>query len=376
MHVKIILLLFLLFNSTLSVAANNKDKELHQVQRKIKTVTDHLSRLKKQQGSANKELKRIEKQYGKISRTVRQLNKQVKQKQQRINKIQKELKTQNHWLSTQKSHLAGQVKAAYALGRQEKLKLLLNQKDGSRSNRIMTYYQYFNTARLDKLQRINNSLALLTALEQEKQKEMQEVEDLTNKNKQQQAQLKATSKKRKALLIKIKKDYQSNASQLSKLKKNEQKLKRLITTLQQDLRDTELPERSKQLFHTLKGTLPWPITGKIIKSFGSQRSDSQWDGVLIKAKEGKPVQAIAHGQVIFANWFKGYGLLAIVKHDKNYMSLYAFNQSLYKEKGDWVEAGDILATVGKSGGRETASLYFEIRKKDKPLNPKKWCKKR
>jgi septal ring factor EnvC (AmiA/AmiB activator) len=71
----------------------------------------------------------------------------------------------------------------------------------------MTYYQYFNTARLDKLQRINNSLALLTALEQEKQKEMQEVEDLTNKNKQQQAQLKATSKKRKALLIKIKKDY-------------------------------------------------------------------------------------------------------------------------------------------------------------------------
>jgi len=358
------------------MAASDNDKELHQVQSKIKAVSGNLSRLKKQQSDANAELKRIEKQYGGISRTAQQLNEQVKQKQRRINEIRKELKVQNNWLSTQKSHLAGQVKAAYALGRQKELKLLFNQKDGSRSSRIMTYYQYFNNARIDKLQRINNSLELLTSLEQEKQLEMQQVADLMNKNKLQQARLKETSAERKALLVKIKKDYQSNVSQLSRLKKNEQKLKGLITSLQQDLQDTELPEQTNQPFHILKGTLPWPVTGKIIKSFGNQRSDSQWDGVLIKAKEGKQVQAIAHGQVIFSNWFKGYGLLVIIKHDKNYMSLYAFNQSLYKEKGDWVETGDTVATVGKSDGREDASLYFEIRKKDKPLNPKKWCRKK
>jgi len=374
--VKITLLLFLLFSHTLSMAASDNDKELHQVQSKIKAVSGNLSRLKKQQSDANAELKRIEKQYGGISRTAQQLNEQVKQKQRRINEIRKELKVQNNWLSTQKSHLAGQVKAAYALGRQKELKLLFNQKDGSRSSRIMTYYQYFNNARIDKLQRINNSLELLTSLEQEKQLEMQQVADLMNKNKLQQARLKETSAERKALLVKIKKDYQSNVSQLSRLKKNEQKLKGLITSLQQDLQDTELPEQTNQPFHILKGTLPWPVTGKIIKSFGNQRSDSQWDGVLIKAKEGKQVQAIAHGQVIFSNWFKGYGLLVIIKHDKNYMSLYAFNQSLYKEKGDWVETGDTVATVGKSDGREDASLYFEIRKKDKPLNPKKWCRKK
>jgi len=374
--VKITLLLFLLFSHTLSMAASNKDKELHQVQSKIKTVSGNLSRLKKQRSNASSELKRIEKQYGEISRTVQQLSKQVKQKQRRINEIHKELKVQNHWLGTQKSHLAGQVKAAYALGRQEELKLLFNQKDGSRSSRIMTYYQYFNNARLDKLQHINNSLELLTTLEQEKQLEMQQVAGLMNNKQQQQAQLKETSAERKSLLVKIKKDYRSNASKLSRLKKNEKKLKGLITSLQHDTKDTELPEHTNQSFYSLKGKLPWPVSGKLIKSFGSQRSDSQWDGVLIKAKEGKKVQAIAHGQVVFSNWFKGYGLLVIIKHDKKYMSLYAFNQSLYKEKGDWVEAGDTIATVGKSDGREDASLYFEIRRKDKPLNPKKWCKKR
>ncbi|MDT8425825.1 MAG: peptidoglycan DD-metalloendopeptidase family protein [Methyloprofundus sp.] len=373
---KITLLLFLLFSHSLIMAASDKDKELHQVQSKIKTVSGNLSRLKQQQDDANRELKRIEKQYGEISRTVQQLSAQVKQKQQRINEIQKELKVQNHWLSAQKSHLAGQVKAAYALGRQEELKLLLNQKDGSRSSRIMTYYQYFNNARLDKLQRINNSLKLLTTLEQEKQLERQQVADLMDKSQQQQAQLKETAAERKTLLIKIKKDYQNNTSQLSRLKKNEQKLKRLITSLQQKLPDIGLPAQSKQPFHTLQGSLPWPVAGKIIKSFGNQRSDSQWDGILLKAQEGNPVQAIAHGQVIFSDWFKGYGLLVIIKHDKNYMSLYAFNQSLYKEKGDWVEAGDTIATVGKSDGREDASLYFEIRRKDKPLNPIKWCKKK
>jgi len=240
----------------------------------------------------------------------------------------------------------------------------------------MTYYQYFNQARLDKLQRINASLQLLTMLEQEKQMEKQELAKLIATNKLLQEQVAQSKIERKQLLAKIKQDYQNKRTQLSRLKKNEKKLKNLISTLEK-VRQTETVSKiAARPFAKLKGKLPWPVQGKIVRSFGSRRSDSKWNGVLMRAKEGKKIKSIAHGQVVFSDWFKGYGLLVIIKHDKNFMSLYAFNQSLYSEVGDWVNAGDTIATLGNSGGRNKAGLYFEIRKKNKPLNPKKWCKKR
>jgi len=370
------------------MAAVTNDKELRQVQDKIKVIADDLSRLNKQKGHANSELKRIEREYGKISRTAQELNIQASLKQKRINQIQQEIQLQNGWLLTQKEQLAEQVKTAYALGRQEQLKLLFNQQDINRSSRIMTYYRYFNQARLDKLQRINNSLQLLTTLKQDKQQEKQALTKLMADNELLQAKLATSKAERKQLLAKIKQDYKHSSQKLSRLKKNEKQLKRLITALQKSAPSkttrtkaktkskTATKSSSAKSFRKLKGKMPWPVKGKVVRSFGSQRSGGKWNGVLLRAKEGTKIKAIAHGQVVFSDWFKGYGLLVIVKHDKNYMSLYAFNQSLYKETGDWVNAGDTLATLGNSGGRDKAGLYFEIRKKNKPLNPKRWCKKR
>lgn len=357
------------------MAAASKNEELRQVQDKIKVLADNLNSLNKKKSEASSELKRVEQQYGEISRTVQELDTQVNAKRQRINEIQQEMQLQNGWLLTQKSQLAEQVKTAYALGRQEQLKLLLNQQDINRTSRIMTYYKYFNQARLDKLQRINTSLQLLTDLEQEKLLEKQELARLIADNKLLQEQLILSKAERKQLLAQINKDYQDNSQQLSILKKNEKQLKLLISRLE-NVTQAEIANKIKaQSFTQLRGKLPWPVQGKIAKSFGSERAGGKWNGVLIQADEGSKIKAIAHGQIVFSGWFKGYGLLAIVKHDKNFMSLYAFNQSLYGEVGDWVKAGDTIATLGNSGGRDKAGLYFEIRKKNKPLNPEKWCKK-
>ncbi|MBT3812079.1 MAG: peptidoglycan DD-metalloendopeptidase family protein [Gammaproteobacteria bacterium] len=357
------------------MAAGSKDQELRKVQNKIKALADNLTSLGKQKNQANSELKRVEEGYGEISRTLQELNAQVSSKHLRINEIQQEIQLQNGWLFTQKSQLAEQVKTAYALGRQEQLKLLLNQQDINRSSRIMTYYQYFNRARIDKLQRINASLQLLTTLEQEKLHEKQGLASLIAENKLLQEQLALNKKEREQILVRIKKDYQKNRKQLSRLKKNEKQLKSLISRLE-EAKQTEVPPKVPlRSFNKLRGKLPWPVKGKVVRSFGSPRSDGKWSGVLIRAKEGSKIKAIAHGQIVFSDWFKGYGLLVIVKHDKNFMSLYAFNQSLYGEVGDWVNAGSTIATLGDSGGRDKAGLYFEIRKKNRPLNPKKWCKK-
>lgn len=144
------------------------------------------------------------------------------------------------------------------------------------------------------------------------------------------------------------------------------------------------PKKSKKIpayvstglpFYKLKGKLPWPIQGKILKKFGSKRSDTRWDGVLISSNEGTDIHAVSDGRIVFADWLRGYGLLVIIDHGKGYMTLYAFNQSLYKKVGDKVKAGTVIAAVGKSGGRSKAGLYFGVRRRGKAVNPARWCRK-
>ena len=128
-------------------------------------------------------------------------------------------------------------------------------------------------------------------------------------------------------------------------------------------------------FSTLKGNLPWPVSGKLTQKFGSPRTEGSWDGVLIDASEGMEIKAVTRGKVVYAEWLRGYGLLTIIDHGQGYMTLYAFNQSLYKRMGDSVKAGDVIASVGQSGGRSQAGLYFGIRQKGVPINPLEWCRK-
>ncbi|GFO71897.1 murein hydrolase activator [Bathymodiolus japonicus methanotrophic gill symbiont] len=189
------------------MAAASKDQELLQLQGKIKALADNLSSLSQQKNQAGTELKRIEQQYGEISRTAQDLNAHVALKHKRIDAIQQEIQLQNGWLLTQQSQLAEQVKTAYALGPQEQLKLLLNQQDINRSSRVMTYYRYFNQARINKLQHIN------TSLEQEKQQEKQELAKLIAANKLLlQEKLSSSKAERKQILAQIKKDQARHAT--------------------------------------------------------------------------------------------------------------------------------------------------------------------
>ena len=110
--------------------------------------------------------------------------------------------------------------------------------------------------------------------------------------------------------------------------------------------------------------------------FGTRRKSGNlsWQGVLIGAPQGEAVHAISHGRIAFADWLRGFGLLLIIDHGDGFMSLYGRNQSLFKEVGDWVNAGELIAIVGESGGDDEGGLYFEIRHNGAPRNPGKWCR--
>ncbi len=353
----------------------NKAKELTGLQTRIKKVNKKLNELKLKKSALLSELKSLDMQYGKSAVFLKQLESHIKRQRIVLEESQQQIEEKLHQIDSQKHVLELQVKAAYGMGRNEKLKLMLNQQDPALSGRVMVYYDYFNKSRLKEISKINLDLRQLRDLEAQRLKEAALLEEKLEKRKLERIVLLETKTERKALLVKINGQFASKKQQLSRYKASEKRLKSLISSLQQTMDDFPFEEGAVKEFARLKGKLPWPTKGKLVKKFGAQRSESKWDGVLIRAKEGANIRVVTRGRVVYADWLRGYGLLTIIDHGKGYMTLYAFNQSLYKSVGDWVDAGTIIASVGQSGGQTDTGLYFGIRKKGKPVNPVKWCRK-
>lgn len=374
----VFILCWIIYGCCFEVMAENiagKTKELSGLQAKIKKISLTVNDLETQKNSLLALLKKLDMQYGKsalqlnhLAQEVSVLNAALKESRWKISKKKAEI-------DDQKYELGRQVRAAYAMGRNEKLKVMLNQQDPTLSGRMISYYDFLNRTRLEKISRIDKDVHVLSHLESEQAKETALLELKLDKRKRQRSVLLKTKSERKALLLKIEQQVASKKQQLSQFKASEKRLKSLILSLQRTLDIFPLNDGVVKSFSKLKGTLPWPLKGVLLKRFGDKRSDSRWDGVLIKARAGENIRVVTRGRVVYADWLRGYGLLTIIDHGKGYMTLYAFSQSLYKSVGDWVDAGTVIATVGQSGGQSTTGLYFGVRRKGKPVDPVKWCRK-
>ncbi|EGW23554.1 Peptidase M23 [Methylobacter tundripaludum SV96] len=385
---------------------SEKNEELTEVQSGIKAADQNMQRIQLQKNTLNTQLGEVEKLYGRTAALLKTLQGQVEQKRQNLNKIQQEKQCLQDEVAKQNKELAGQIKAAYAMGQKEQLKLLLNQQDPALSSRMLVYYDYLNKARLTKLAGISESMQHLERLGKQQQHETELLEKNLEQKKSEQIAVDGVRKRRSELLTQLKSDFSSNEQQIIHLKESENKLKNLVSSLQRSTNDltfeveqtkklhkaAEVPsEPAKDLpdakddfsklkgdFSSLKGQLPWPVKGRLTNKFGSARAESTesiWDGVLIDASEGTEIRAITSGKVVYSDWLRGYGLLIIIDHGKGYMTLYAFNQSVYRQVGEWVDAGEVVASVGQSGGRSHPGLYFGIRNKGKPVDPLEWCRK-
>jgi len=127
-------------------------------------------------------------------------------------------------------------------------------------------------------------------------------------------------------------------------------------------------------FAAAKGRLPRPLNGKIRHRFGDSRAGTNlnWRGIDLSGTIGADVTAVFRGKVIFSDWLRGFGLIAIVDHGDGYMTLYGHADALTKEAGDWVESGETLARAGNSGGGYEPGIYFELRHQGAVQNPQQW----
>jgi septal ring factor EnvC (AmiA/AmiB activator) len=267
--------------------------------------------------------------------------------------------------------LVQQMRAAYMIGREEPLKLLLNQEDPARAGRMFAYYSYFGRARAGVIATIDTDIHKLADLDAQLAADEQRLDALQSATADEVAQLEAARARRDAALVAIKADSRTSAQVLQRLQSQQAALTALLRDLNRALEP--FPGDSNGAFGGLRGRLAWPVGGHLAARFGQVRAGGlKWDGMLIDTQRGADVRAVYRGRVIYADWLPGLGLLTIIDHGDGYLSLYGHNDRLYKAAGDTVSAGDVIAASGDSGGSSRPQLYFEIRKGSRPVDPGPW----
>lgn len=359
-----------------SAAQQQNARELEALRDKIDQLKQELASQRELHSDGVRQLQQIETRIGQRVKSLRNIKSQLKTQNRKLDRLQQEQRQLQGELADQRALLGQQIKAAYIIGRQEFLKLLLNQQSPAALGRVSTYYDYFNRARSEQIDQAIETITRLDRVESEIETRRGELQTLQARETRQKQELEKNFRQRSRALVRLKREISSKDQQLSRLREDEKQLQQLLQGLNRELGDLLTGKDSQKRFAERRGRLTWPARGEVQKRFGQSRNAGKlrWNGVLIGDSAGNTVYAVAPGRVAYADWLRGYGLLMILDHGDGYMSLYGHNQGLLKEVGDWVEADEPIAEVGSSGGRDAAGLYFEIRHNGKPTDPASWCR--
>ena len=375
-----LIILFLALLPVISAQAEQSGSQV-EIEARLKALEKEISNYKETLDSTQGQKSEIE---ATLERNEQGINKLINE----IDTIEKELDTTNDKVSSltekqkelltvkseQQYYIEQQVRAAYEIGSQEYLKVLLNQEDPNEIARMLTYYDYFNQARSRQIESYNLTLLDLDRVTQELAEETVVLESQRRALGAQQKSLASVQKEKQMTLKALISQISTTGSALLKLEQDRGRLEQLLDKLEESLANLDAP-RNAQPFAGMQGKLLLPVEGRISHRFGNHRNQGKlrWHGIFIDAAEGESVYAVHYGRVVFSDWLRGFGLLMIISHGEGYMSLYGHNQALFRETGDWVSAGEVIAAVGDSGGQDKTGLYFEIRIDGKPNNPQNWC---
>ncbi|MNO60522.1 Murein hydrolase activator EnvC precursor [compost metagenome] len=400
-------------------------QQLDATRQDIAELKKRLGELQQEKSGVQKELRGTETEMGKLEKQVEALQNELKKTEGELERLDTEKKKLQGARTEQQRLIAIQARAAYQSGRQEYLKLLLNQQNPEQFARTLTYYDYMSQARLEQLRSFNETLRQLANVEQEIALQQAQLLAQQGSLDSQRQELEVVRQERQQVLAKLNNDVKERDQKLQAREQDQADLTKVLKTIEETLaRQAREAEEARQKallaqqeaekqrqreaaalasagdtprkvkptpgelvsssgasyggpFVSARGKLPWPVNGRLLAHFGETRGDdarTKWDGVMISASAGSQVHAVHGGRVVFADWLRGAGLLVILDHGNGYLSLYGHNQTLLKDAGDIVKAGEAISTVGSSGGQDTPALYFAIRQQGRPSDPAQWCR--
>jgi len=369
------LISFSLFSPIL-LFADDDEAALNKVRRDIGKMQSEIRETQMLHDTVQKEVLTLEIELASLQKALKKVKSKIRRQNYKLNKLYQKRKDLKKDLKTQHKLLASQIKSAYMMGHQEYIKIILNLEDTSSIGRTMTYYNYFNQARLNRIQKSRTTLASLAEVEKKIKAQTAVLKKAKQQQTTQRKELKSVTQSRAIVVAQLHKQLRNKEQDLSVLLEDERRLQKLINDLDEVMPAVLTDPGNRTPFAKLKGKLNWPTRGKLKDIYGKKRRTGRvkWNGVMIMAQSGQDVKAVSHGRVAFAEFLRGYGLLLILDHGDGYMSLYGHNQTIYKEIGEWVDTGETIASIGSSGGQKHSGLYFEIRYNGKPSNPVRWCR--
>jgi murein hydrolase activator len=377
----VLLLAVLAYSSEVRAAAEptpaQKEAELKRVQGRIDRVRKAVNADIEKRDRLGVELRDAELGVQAARRQLEAVREQRIQSESKLAELTREQARREEELAAERAALAGELRAAYVNGREEQLKLLLNQEEPAAFGRTLAYYGYFGRARAGRIDGIRDKLEHLALVREKIAAETERLRELEALQQEELDALKSAQGRRTRAVTAIEAQIKTRGGELTRLTNQARSLERLIAELRKALEN--VPVAKEAPFEKLRGRLPWPVpSGKVLARFGQPRAGGslRWQGMLVGTDRGARVRAPFAGRVVYADWLPGMGLMIVLDHGKGYMSLYGHNEELFRKVGEPVTAGDVIASVGDSGGHNQPALYFEVRRGREPVNPEIWLQRR
>lgn len=371
-------MLGLLFLGSTGTAADERSEAEAKLQEISAEISQLQASLERNRGELSRETKAlrtldldIQANARRLAETADAVNAQTTQ----VRQLEAEQASFLQQLERREDALSQQVLAAWRLGRESRLKLILNQDDPARLGRLLAYYDYLGQAQGTQIRELRDILVQLDDMRAAIDRELVALADIQGRYEEEQRGLEVQRLDRSELLAQLEQDISGSAARIEELERNRADLETLLAQLDNALADIPSDMGERRHPAELRGQLPMPTDGRVMHAFGQQRAAGlRWQGWLIGAPAGQTVRSIAYGRVAYADWLRGYGLLLILDHGDGFMTLYGQNESLRAEVGDWVEPGEIISTVGQ-GPDNRQGLYFELRRKGKAVDPASWIQR-
>lgn len=367
-----------------------KRQALEDLRQRIAQLKKEIEQAADDRSEAADALEQSERRISDINRSLHELDAHLRKLNKELRALSASMRQTQADLAVQQERLVQLLRASYAQVGNDALRLLLSGRNPTEISRLLVYLRYVGQARQDLVRNYQGALARLRALEAQTRAHKQYLDQMRAQQLSQKKVLEAEIKRRRAILNKLSAQIRMQRRQISTLVRDEQRLSRLIERLDrlaaESAQKSKLPGQqvtevadaslAKYAFEQLKGRLALPVAGEIVSRYGQPRKGGgpAWKGLFIRAPQGREVRAVGNGRVVFADWLRGFGNLLILDHGNGFMSLYSNNESLYKRVGELVRAGDVIATVGNTGGQEEPGLYFELRRNGQPFDPLSWVK--
>lgn len=356
----------------------------HEQQTDLLKLQKHIGNLQKQirkdtrlRDESQLLLEKIDQDIASTRHQLLQNKANLEKSDQRISKLDTQQEVALNRMGDQQRQLAALLKLAHQNQQTPALKLFLNQSDPSKLGRQMVYYRHIMQAQEQEVGVLTSQVRAYVELLQSASLEKNNLLKLQDKNKQHLLDLEKSRKQRSSLVLQLAANIKDQSGEMQKLAAEENALHKILAELERTLES--FPDTRQQAFKSFRGKLVWPVSGKVLHRYGQPRVNGQkikWKGVFVSAERSTEVRAVAYGRVVYADWLPGHGLITILDHGDNYLSLYANSEMLFKEVGAWVQSGEVIATVGDSGGNKNTGLYFEIRRGKTAMNPTSWFKTR